>query len=58
MHKDGDVEDGVWDQVVCLNSPVKKKTAEEITRRNSKSTFNKWDESDNFTHLLDGSTVA
>ena len=36
VHEDGDVKDGVWSQVVCLNSPVIQNTTKEMGSRNSK----------------------
>ena len=36
VHEDGDVKDGVWGQVVCLNSPVIQNTTKEMGSRNSK----------------------
>ena len=36
VHEDGDLKDGVWGQVVCLNSPVIQNTTKEMGSRNSK----------------------
>ena len=34
VYEDGNVEDGIWGQVVCLNPLVKKKTMEEVASGN------------------------
>jgi hypothetical protein len=41
MNKNGDVEDRVWGQVMCLNPPVEKNTVDEIGSGNPKSVFDK-----------------
>ena len=41
VHEDGNMENRIGVQVVCLNTLMKEKTAEEIRGRNPKTTKNK-----------------
>jgi len=38
VNKDGDVENGIWVQVVCLNAAMEKKSVEKIKTWNPKTT--------------------
>jgi len=58
LNINGDVEDGIWGQVVCLNSPVKEKAAEEIRSGNPKTAFDKGDKSNHFGYFLRWATMT
>jgi len=58
VHEDRSVKNGHWGQVVYLNSPVEKKTREEIRNRDNESAFKKRNKTNDFVRLFVWTTMS